>query len=163
WTVGRPRLPAMAEPRPSIKVKRAAASAETSVDSSPTLWAWLTSVVITDSRPAMAVLRMSASSGARRAARRASTSSALACGAGLHALGGLGRLRVRQLGHPERVGQSQEAGDERDEERHLQRAVPGVGVDADDFVLGPRRRDAELSLQLGVAHDLGVMLERSGD
>ena len=45
------------------------------------------------------------------------------------------RLDVRQAQHAERVEQPDQAREDRDEQRDLQRAVVGVGVDADDLVL----------------------------
>ena len=55
------------------------------------------------------------------------------------------------------------AGEDRDEQRDLQREGPGVGVDADDLVLDRLGLADEQLLELGVAHHLGVVLERVGD
>ena len=57
----------------------------------------------------------------------------------------------------------EQAGEHRDEERDLQRDVARVRVDADDLVLHRRRLPTSCSLELRVAHHLGVVLERVRD
>src|SRR5580765_1771311 len=60
----------------------------------------------------------SVTSGSPRAIRE--TSSRVATSAEGHALGGARRLRVGQAHHPERVEQSNQPSQERDDERHLE-------------------------------------------
>jgi hypothetical protein len=73
------------------------------------------------------------------------------------------RAPVRQAHHPERIEQPQATGEDRDEKGYLQRQMPGVRVDADDLVLNFLGVLGELLLKLGVAHDLGVGLQRVRD
>jgi hypothetical protein len=77
-----------------------------------------------------------------------------------HAFGGARRRGVCESHHPERVEEAEERGEERDQQRDLKREMSGVGVDADDLLLGRRRLSLQLLGERGVAHDLGVVLER---
>ncbi len=61
------------------------------------------------------------------------------------------------------TAKSEQRGEQRDDERHLQRDVPRVGVDPDDLGLHVRRLADEQLLQLRVGHDLGVVLEHGRD
>ena len=63
-------------------------------------------------------------------------------------LAGLRWRRVGPAHHAEPVDQPEQAGEDRDEQRDLQRERPRVGVDADDLVLDLRRLVGELLLEL---------------
>ena len=43
--------------------------------------------------------------------------------------------------------------------RNLEGEVPSVGVDGQDFILNRFRLVGDLLLELGIAHDLGIVLE----
>ena len=55
-----------------------------------------------------------------------------------------------------------QAGEDRDEQGHLECERPGLGVDPDDLGLDLGRLVGEQRIEVGVAHDLGVVLERVG-
>jgi len=77
-----------------------------------------------------------------------------------HAFGRGRRRRVREAHHLERVEQAEQRSQKRDQQRHLKGPVPRMGIDPDDLVLGRPRILLQLLLKRGVAHDLGVVLER---
>src|SRR5690606_2853335 len=60
--------------------------------------------------------------------------------------------------HPDGVEQAEQAGEDGHEQRGLQRDRPGVCVDADDLVADLGWLIGEQCLELGIAHDFGVLL-----
>ena len=66
-----------------------------------------------------------------------------------HAFERRGWLDVRQAHHPERKQQADDARDERNEQRDLERAGPRVRIDADDLVLGRLGLTGEQLLRAG--------------
>ena len=73
------------------------------------------------------------------------------------------RVRVGEPEHPERVGQAEERGEERDEERDLKGAVAGGSLMARTSASTSGGSSVICSPSCGVAHHLGVVLERGGD
>ena len=65
--------------------------------------------------------------------------------------------------HPERVEQASGRSEDRHEECDLQRPRTCIGVDANDLVLNRLGLIRELLVELRVAHDLGVIVERLRD
>ena len=63
---------------------------------------------------------------------------------------------VREAPHPKRVGETKKSGNGGDQERELEGAVAGLGVDGEDSVLDVLGLVRDLLLELGVAHDLCV-------
>src|SRR5215217_1183135 len=69
------------------------------------------------------------------------------------------RLLVRQSQHAEGVAESDQGGEKWHYQGDLQREVAGVVVDGYDLCLHRRWLAGDLLRELGVAHDLGVILE----
>ena len=69
--------------------------------------------------------------------------------------------RARGPHHPERRDESEEGGEKRDEQGHLERSGPRVGVDPHDLCLHVRRLAGRDLPELAVADEFGVMRPRS--
>src|SRR3954452_12979004 len=69
------------------------------------------------------------------------------------------RFRIRLAPHPERDPQSRQAGEQRDQERDLQGLRPRLRVYPDEIVLYRLRMPDQPLGQLGVAQELGVVLQ----
>jgi len=65
--------------------------------------------------------------------------------------------------HAERVREAQQGGEQRHEEGDLERLLAPLVIDAQDLGLDLRRLRGQQRLELGVAHDLGVVLEGRRD
>src|SRR4051794_27984181 len=73
------------------------------------------------------------------------------------------RLRLGQAQHPERVEQAEQSGQDRHEQRDLERAMGGLVVDPHDLLAYRRRLALQRLVEVGGAHHLSIVLELVGD